>query len=348
MEQLAEEELIQQLCEEAGRQLVGLFEESTKEKLKKLAKRMIGRRQDPKDPVFWPAGLLLLGLVESGREEALSAAESYLEAWIQSGSPLHFVDDALTGYVLVRLFRLTGKEEWKTAAAKIRDFLLALPVDERGSIIYNAGRGNAYIFADGAGQSSLFLASYGAAFSDEKAMSLAKVQVQNFLQQGMDATTGLNYHGFDAKSGVKYGIIGWGRAAAWLFMGLTAVAVHTKDPKILSDCRQFAGNVTRCRRKDDLFSWQLTALEGPADTSATGMLWWAMMQGCHAGILDAELLGSAADVASALTRQISGGRVLQSSAECIDFGEYRQQYGTYPWGQGAVLAFLSCRLGETS
>ena len=35
------------------------------------------------------------------------------------------------------------------------------------------------------------------------------------------------------------------------------------------------------------------------------------------------------------------GKVTGSSAECVDFAQYRQQYGNNPWGQGAVLAFLA-------
>ena len=35
------------------------------------------------------------------------------------------------------------------------------------------------------------------------------------------------------------------------------------------------------------------------------------------------------------------GKIGQASAECTDFAQYRQQYGNYPWGQGAVLAFLA-------
>lgn len=37
----------------------------------------------------------------------------------------------------------------------------------------------------------------------------------------MDAASGLPYHGFDSDTGVKYGIIGWGRAVGWLMSGIS-------------------------------------------------------------------------------------------------------------------------------
>ena len=40
------------------------------------------------------------------------------------------------------------------------------------------------------------------------------------------------------------------------------------------------------------------------------------------------------------------GRVQHSSAECIDFAQYRQQYSCNAWGQGAVLAFLAAYAKE--
>ena len=33
-------------------------------------------------------------------------------------------------------------------------------------------------------------------------------------------TSGLPYHGYDLKTKVKYGIIGWGRAVGWLLLAM--------------------------------------------------------------------------------------------------------------------------------
>ena len=56
-----------------------------------------------------------------------------------------------------------------------------------------------------------FLCRYGSNLWRQKRQVayLAAVQIQNFIQYGMDGKTGLPYHGYECESGIKYGIIGW-------------------------------------------------------------------------------------------------------------------------------------------
>ena len=46
-------------------------------------------------------------------------------------------------------------------------------------------------------------------------MELAVSQIANFLAYGIDTTTELPYHGYEVETGMKYGIIGWGRAVGF-------------------------------------------------------------------------------------------------------------------------------------
>ena len=43
----------------------------------------------------------------------------------------------------------------------------------------------------------------------------------HFLEGGMDERSGFPYHGFNSDTGMKYGIIGWGRAVGWLTSGMS-------------------------------------------------------------------------------------------------------------------------------
>ena len=45
-----------------------------------------------------------------------------------------------------------------------------------------------------------------------------------------------------------------------------------------------------------------------------------------------------------LFSQTHDGVVTGALGECIDYGQYPQQYGVYPWGQGAALAYLAASL----
>ena len=353
MSEFVEEKIIQELADEAVRELFAYREANRKGQLKELAKKALGRGSHRRDDIFWPAGLLMLGLMESGRIQEI---EQYLQTWLNQKTRAVYVDDAVAGYVFLHLYEKTARLEYKEAADAIAAFLLNARRDKVGSIIYNQERTKNYIFADGAGQTSLFLARYGAIFEKKEAADLARTQIINFLQYGMDAFTGLPYHGYDAETGIKYGIVGWGRAVGWLMMGIAGYCeAFPEDGEMAQVFTSMTRHVLQYWRKDHLFSWQLPALDGPVDTSAAGMILWSVRAAKvdaadvystrtrAVGEYDPERDDFAADTAAALRAYINGGKVYGASAECIDFSMYRQQYGNFPWGQGAVLAFLACK-----
>ena len=63
--QAERETILEEMAEEAGRELNQLVHPTWKRKAKSAAKRLLGRKEASADLLFWPAGLLLLGLVEA-------------------------------------------------------------------------------------------------------------------------------------------------------------------------------------------------------------------------------------------------------------------------------------------
>lgn len=53
-------------------------------------------------------------------------------------------------------------------------------------------------------------------------------------------------------------------------------------------CAALADAALACQKQDGFFPWQLEAQEGPADTSATGMICAALKQGMALGVLSGE------------------------------------------------------------
>ena len=381
-------EQIDKIAREAARQLRELAHPSMQQRCRNRVKRALGRPGYSGDLIFWPAGLLMLGLLEAGE---LQVIEDYLTEWTGKGMPVLNPDDALTGVVLQRLYQATGKEVYREGAEKILSYLEHCRKDATGSIVYGQRSQNSWIYADGVGQTAMFYAQMGE-------LEKAGRELRNFAAYGMDEASNLPYHGYDAKSGSCYGIIGWGRAVGWLMLGLSSYQAAGKlqsadqtsaagsaekgtgnvgqrttaqkertaceqDQSVRSMCGTLVSSVMKRRREDGLFSWQLDCRKGPLDTSASGMICYSMLKG---GFLQ-EVSGDSDDLdrtaedscscgtygicdhgdiydefAEALLAQVdTEGRVLQSSAECIDFAQYRQQYGCNPWGQGAVLAYLA-------
>ena len=87
---------------------------------KDAVKRLLKRPGDAsiQDPLFWPAGLLLLGLVETGNSEAQNSARTYLQRHLHAEKKpprLLHLDDALA---MGAGLRLLEKEEERIVAQK--------------------------------------------------------------------------------------------------------------------------------------------------------------------------------------------------------------------------------------
>ncbi len=417
-------EVYEQVVKESVKELSGIMEVPLDQRLKDIAKRMLGRSVRTKDPMFWPAGLLMLGLVTTAdnhpelKELSLNAVSKHTDMWLKDyNGSIDFVDDALAGFCFVKAYEMTGDDKYKDAANKIAEFIVKSPRDNDGSVIYNPGRNSSNIFADGVGQVSMFMAAYEKAFggcdlyvSAGDKLSASK-QLKNFYAHGIDKRTGLNYHGYSMEEGVRKGLLGWGRAFGWLFLGVTETALLaagfnsdvaaslgagdnegdaasmsagsgadytvklTSSENVKKDMsgfdairhyRELCEIALEHQREDGGWSWQIQAVEGHIDMSATGMIAYCLARGAKAGLLCSEMscdakisagnecketategdlsrkveiaLAKAADCMCVYSRN---GVVTQALSSCDDFGVHYQTYGSYPWGQGAVLAALS-------
>ncbi|MBE5837147.1 glycoside hydrolase family 88 protein [Butyrivibrio sp.] len=375
--------------------LLGIMNVSLVQQAKDVVKRFMGRSVRTKDPLFWPAGMLMLGLVSASEQEdveiknkCLAAISAHLDMWLKSyDGKIDFVDDALAGVCFIRAYELTNEDKYKEAADKIAQFILTAPRDEQGTIIYNPGRNSSNIFADGVGQVSMFMAAYTSAFPDSDIVISsgsrldASKQIKNFFEMGVDKKSGLNYHGYSLHDNQKKGLLGWGRAFGWLYMGVAEAAcaaikssdeANDNDEKIpnsenldSSECQKDCPDKKRCfmnsgfnitglyrqmsrtaleyQRADGGWSWQIQGTEGHIDISATGMIAYSLARGYNAGILDnVEDIDSSFDkAAECMLSHTEKGAVLDALSSCDDFGVHYQTYGHYPWGQGAVLAALA-------
>lgn len=289
----------------------------------------------------------MIGMIEQ-------ALTSYYGRWLQKDMPLTVIDDLLAGETLLCIYeemekgasdfgkKLSG-ERVRAALDKMTAFADGYQKDEKGSFFYRPANGEKTVFVDGIGLAVPFLYRYGEVFGKQAYQELALKQIANFLACGMDAETGLPYHGYDlSDGGCKYGIIGWGRAVGWLLRGMTGCMTSDYGRGKLSAA--YAGMVDasiKYQRSDGRFSWQFQALEGPADTSATGMICTAVKTGMALGVLaDAKYERSLAAGIRALERSVRDGRMYDCSGECEGFSCYPQRYGAYPWSLGPALEVL--------
>ena len=336
-------------------QLNNIMNVSLSDRIKDAVKKALGRSVRTKDPFFWHAGMLMVGLVsaleciekddDAGkiRDEILASLENHVDLWLRkTGGKVSFVDDALAGFALIKAYEVTGNDKYKKAADAVSSYLKNAGRDTEGAILYNSGRsGN--IFADGIGQVSMFMAA-----CDDKEFDADK-QLKLFYKNGMDEESGLCYHGYELKNNFseKKGILCWGRAFGWLIMGAGVNASTGKANE--ESLKQFTGlceAALKYQRKDGGWSWQMQAVDGHIDMSATGMIAYALGYALSNGVFGEDDISGR--IREALKRakeciyaHTKSGIVTDSLSSCDDFAVHYQTYGNNPWGQGAALAALS-------
>ena len=249
--------------------------------------------------------------------------------------------------------------EWQKLCREAADacaaWLKEAPRTAQGLIAYRKQHPD-WLFADALAMVSPFACRYGKEHGDRELAALGARQLTAFLEKGMDAGSGLPYHGYDEKTGMKYGIIGWGRACGWTLLGLAEslpyVEKYSGAYAVLErGYRELTERVFAYQREDGGFSWQLSALEGPADSSAEGMIGLAfaagqkklIQGGQEASLFSGEkhLVEKATRLYETMKTRVINGKAVSCSGECLGFAQYPQVYGSYPWGNGSALGFLA-------
>ena len=334
------------LQEQAGRLLFSWPALTGKDRMKRAVRRYLLRRElPPVDHYSWPNALLAAGLSQMQRSVRDNRSEEvlirYYDRWIKKGMPLYYVDNVTNGTILLDLYESTGEKKYLEAAGKLASFLKEHRKDERGDLLYRI-RDEADIYADTVGMVSPFLCRYGISWGESIFVKMGVMQIVHFLDGGMDEKSGLPYHGFNSRTGVKYGCVGWGRAVGWLMLGMaeSLSVLPEKTPQFLfiqGHLQNMVRRIVDFQRPDGSFSWLLPAFDGPADTSATAMIACAMLAAIRRGCLEEDWTQQIGMAAEFLLSCVKNGRVDQCSAECSGFAEYPQRYGSYPWGDGMTL-----------
>jgi rhamnogalacturonyl hydrolase YesR len=392
----------EQIVTRTAKELANIMKVTPSQRLKDMVKKLLGRSTRTKDPMFWPSGMLMLGLTEAisnckddpELESTIrKALDAHTHLWQNEyGSRIRFVDDALAGFSMLRLQDGESSESYRKGQEIIREYLKAAKTDSQGAIIYNPGKGNMNIFADGIGQVTMFMAAdtrsrlsadeasfdtqtqndlnYYSASDYVSIIGKIYTQLMNFYYHGRDEKSGLLYHGYlispdkyDADGNAlceKKGLLGWGRAHGWMMLGLSEAALLEKGLSTkIKDKKEWSGFdiipwfmelcdvAAEYQRIDGGWSWQINAVDGHIDMSATGMIAYSIARAYEGGLFDADetrkekVKNSLLKTRESMLEHTRNGIVTDALGSCDDFAVHYQNYGNYPWGQGAVLAALS-------
>ena len=269
--------------EAAGNMLEELRKPQLSRTLKNAARRALGREVPVKDLLYWPAGMLVLGLMEAEKAIAAQPAgeqqklpqkvREVLTAWEKGGEKLQYPDDALLAAAVLGSFA-GGKE----LAERMEAFLEETERDELGLILYRPGRDDCEVLADGIGMSAMFLARRAGQLTgtdgmEEHVLTLlneAYHQLRSFYLITLDPDSGLLWHGYELQADgsiVRKGLIGWGRAMGWYLMGLSELCCVMRELGVETDedeedpQKTFAKLLLKCfslQRENGLLPWTFT------------------------------------------------------------------------------------------
>ncbi|MBD0373790.1 MAG: glycoside hydrolase family 88 protein [Pyrinomonadaceae bacterium] len=268
---------------------------------------------EPDKPLKWSyeQGVLLKGM----EGVWLSTGDGRYFSYIQRGMD-HFVteeggirtykpedynlDNLLNGRLLLLLYKVTGKEKYRKAAALLREQLKTHPRTTEGGFwhkkIYPS-----QMWLDGLYMGEPFYAEYAATFDEPAAFDDIARQFVLMELRARDARTGLLYHGWDESRKQRWADPQtgrspnfWGRAMGWYAMALVDTLDyfpkdHPQRGALLAILSRVAAAVEKYQEpKSGL--WYQVVDKGGADgnyleASASSMFVYALAKGVRQGYL---------------------------------------------------------------
>jgi len=311
--------------------------------------------KDPYDRMSFGNGCLAKAMMDYYKKhvnseeakEIMNIVRRYYDKWYYSGRRLHYIDDLYAGVALIDLQKITGSERYKKGIDEMVKFANNFPTDPNGAFVYRPRKKEPYISAETIGAVCPFLAKYAATYDDMGVLSLAVNQVQNFLEFGMDEKTILPYHGYNYETGMKMGIIGWGQAVGKIMMGMSEMLYYmTPDNPsyevIRMAYRRIVDKVEIYQTEGGLYSWQLGAKDGPADTAASAMILYSIAQSLDdkilIGIHKSRMMRG---VEALKVCVLEDGSLPGASKEAKGFNNYPIEFDTYPWALGPAMSLFN-------
>ncbi|HKO99689.1 MAG TPA: glycoside hydrolase family 88 protein [Pyrinomonadaceae bacterium] len=204
------------------------------------------------------------------------------------------IDNVLPGRNLLLLYKVTGQEKYRKAAALLREQLQSHPRTSDGGFwhkkIYPS-----QMWLDGLYMGEPFYAEYAATFNEEVAFDDIAKQFVLMETHSRDSKTGLLYHGWDEAKQQRWAnpTTGrspnfWGRAMGWYAMALVDTldhfpSNHPQRQKLIAILQRLAAAVETYQDQKSGLWYQVLDKAGQkgnyAEASASSMFVYALAKG---------------------------------------------------------------------
>jgi len=261
------------------------------------------------------------------------------------------IDNVLNGRVLLLLYKVTGQEKYRKAAALLREQLKTHPRTSEGGFwhkkIYPS-----QMWLDGLYMGEPFYAEYAATFHEDADFDDIARQFVLMELHSRDTKTGLLYHGWDESKQQRWANPAtgrspnfWGRAMGWYAMALVDVLDyfperHPRRRELLAILQRLAVSIEKYQdRKSGLWYQVLDKAKAKGnylESSASCMFVYALAKAVRHGYLPVSYLSVARKGYQGITNRFiesvpGGGVNLKGTVSVAGLGGNPYRDGSYEY-----------------
>lgn len=278
----------------------------------RMAESVMARQPDVYDDWDYVTGTVLKGFEElwryTGDQRYLAYIRQTVDSVVDAEGNIddyklsdYNIDEINEGRILLLLYKETGEEKYKKAAALLRSQLADQPRNSQGGF-WHKQRYPFQMWLDGLYMGAPFYAEYGSLFGEPENFDDVVKQFVLIEQYTRDPKTGLLYHAWDEKKEQEWadpttGLskIFWGRAMGWYAMALVDVLDylpedHAGRDDLIAILQRLAVAVARMQDEASGVWWQVVdqpRREGNyLEASVSCMFTYALARGVRLGYLD--------------------------------------------------------------
>ena len=261
------------------------------------------------------------------------------------------IDNVMPGRNLLLLYKVTGQEKYRKAAALLREQLKTHPRTSEGGFwhkkIYPS-----QMWLDGLYMGEPFYAEYAATFGEPEAFDDIAKQFVLMERHSRDAKTGLLYHGWDESRQQRWADRAtgrsphfWGRAMGWYAMALVDTlehfpAGHARRGELLAILGRLAASVEKFQEPASGLWYQVLDRGGHQgnylEASASSMFVYSLAKAVRLGYLPESYLKVAGKGYAGIKRQFiedaaGGGVNLKGTVSVAGLGGNPYRDGSYEY-----------------
>ena len=307
-------------------------------------------------------GIMLKGLegvwYATGDGRYFRHIQEQLDHWVQPDGTIrtyrpeeYNIDHVLLGRNLLTLYKVTGQEKYRKAAASLREQLKTHPRTKEGGFWHKKIYPH-QMWLDGLYMGEPFYAEYAATFNEPEAFDDIARQFVLMERHARDAQTGLLYHAWDESREQRWAdkTTGrsphvWGRAMGWYAMALVDTlehfpAEHPQRAELVAILNRLASAVAKYQEPKSGLWWQVVDRGGQKgnylEASASAMFVYALAKGVRQGHLPASYVKVAEKAYQGILREfirpVSAAQVnLEGTVSVAGLGGNPYRDGSYEY-----------------